>query len=45
MDRRQFTGGVVVQAASGMALLILAAEAKALSLSDADASAGLKAAL
>ncbi len=41
MDRREFTGQVV----SGMALLIWAAQARALSLSDADASAGLKAAL
>ncbi|ABM93281.1 DUF4197 domain-containing protein [Methylibium petroleiphilum] len=41
MDRREFTGQLV----AGMALWICAAQARALSLSDADASAGLKAAL
>lgn len=41
MDRREFTGQVV----SGFALLVWAAQARALSLSDADANAGLKAAL
>lgn len=41
MDRREFTG----QVASGFALLVWAAQARALSLSDADANAGLKAAL
>ncbi len=41
MDRREFTGGTVV----GAALWVWAAQARAWSLSDADASAGLKAAL
>ncbi len=41
MDRREFSG----QLAAGMALWVCAAQARALSLSDADASAGLKAAL
>lgn len=41
MDRRQFTGRLT----AGAALWIMAAQARALSLSDADASAGLKAAL
>lgn len=41
MDRREFTG----QLAAGMALWVGAAQARALSLSDADASAGLKEAL
>ncbi|WP_428421653.1 DUF4197 domain-containing protein [Methylibium sp.] len=41
MDRREFTG----QLAAGMALWVWAAQARALSLSEADASAGLKAAL
>lgn len=41
MNRREFTGHL----AAGSALWICAAQARALSLSDADASAGLKAAL
>ncbi|MBA3597669.1 MAG: DUF4197 domain-containing protein [Methylibium sp.] len=41
MDRRQFTG----QLAVGAALWVCAAQARALSLTDADARAGLKAAL
>ncbi len=41
MDRRQFTG----QLAAGVALWVWAAQARALSLTDADARAGLKAVL
>lgn len=49
MDRRQFTGRasalMAARAASGLGLWVLAARAQALNLSDADANAGLKAAL
>jgi Protein of unknown function (DUF4197) len=49
MDRRQFTGRtsalMAARAGSGLGLWVLAAQARALNLSDADASAGLKVAL
>jgi Protein of unknown function (DUF4197) len=53
MDRRQFTGRasalvslqMAVRSGSGLGLWVLAAQARALDLSDADARAGLKAAL
>lgn len=45
MDRRKFLGQGAGQVTSGMGLFVWAAHAQALSLSNADASAGLKAAL
>jgi Protein of unknown function (DUF4197) len=45
MDRREFVGQGAGQLATGMGLFVWAAHAQALSLSDADANAGLKAAL